>query len=78
MAYRIIIPRILVINKNWLLENLGGPIRYIPFPNGKIIKLNLYIGPNWAVFHNLSNHHWITIGEFEKEEDATLFKLRWV
>lgn len=73
MAYIAIAPANVNLTSEWLVEAFGGPATYIEsrYSYG-------YFGPSWRVFVVTENrlYHGIT-GEFEKEEDAILFRLTW-
>ena len=55
--------------KQWLEDNLGGPVNYEHFA---------FNGPNWSIEFSLSwDGDYIVIGEFDDEEHAVLFQLTW-
>ena len=71
MSYRVELQTIIKFDIIWFKEHLGGPIKSIPFG----IK-----GPNWVIQYStkfFENNKWVTLGEFDNEEDAILFELTW-
>lgn len=62
----------LYIPFDWFVENLSGPVFTDKSHPSKVY------GPTWSFRKMMDDDFQIfSIGEFEKEEDAILFKLRW-
>ena len=70
--YKIVIQNNRLLTVGWLMENFGGPYEY---------KYNIseygYAGPTWYVWSCVDDPLRKITGEFDNEEDAILFQLRW-
>ena len=60
------------IENTRLVEIFGNPVRW-EIKDG----IEGRSGINWFIWETIIDREWATVGEFDNEDDAVLFKLSW-